>query len=147
MRTTTLAGLSLLASIALIAACKEGGPPASGPVTTTANLGVDGGEAGAALDAAPIPAAPGAPTAPATASDAAPADFYACAADTDCVAVPKVGCCNNGYKEAVNKSSADAYKASFTCPTPNQICPHYMINDQRVPECNKTTKKCEMVKK
>ena len=71
-------------------------------------------------------------------------DFYSCNTDTDCVAVPRVGCCHNGWEEAVNRHHVTAYEHSFTCSHP-QICPMYMVDDTRQPECNLSTGKCEMV--
>src|SRR5262249_9578556 len=48
--------------------------------------------------------------------DAAKAnDFFSCKLDSDCVAIPTVGCCNNGYKIAVNKGEVDAYTAANAC--------------------------------
>ena len=153
-----------LALVAILVACNEGSPPPAAPITLPANAeaGADAaslttgaidastvlaaaiGDSG--VDAASIDTRPDASKdAASDASDAQSRDFYSCAADIDCIAVPKVGCCSNGYKEAVNKESATAYAQSFTCPTPNQMCPHYILNDTRVPECNGGTHKCEMV--
>jgi hypothetical protein len=73
-----------------------------------------------------------------------PGGFNSCMTDSDCVAVPRVGCCNNGYKEAVNQNEVDAYEMSFT-GTCNMACPFYVIDDTRQPECNVATKRCEMV--
>ena len=82
-------------------------------------------------------------TATADAGSAAP--FQACAMDSDCVSVARVGCCNNGYREAVNAAQVDAYKRSFTCPPPRPMCPMFMINDNRDAECNNGTHLCELV--
>jgi hypothetical protein len=73
------------------------------------------------------------------------ADFFACNVDSDCVAVPRAGCCNNGYKEAVNKSEVAAYDAANACANPHPICPLYVINDTRVAECNFQSHECEMI--
>jgi hypothetical protein len=73
-----------------------------------------------------------------------PTQYQACQQDSDCVAVPRVGCCNNGHREAVNASQTDAYKQSFTCPRPHP-CPMYMIRDNRLPKCDPGTKLCTMV--
>jgi hypothetical protein len=72
--------------------------------------------------------------------------FSACSSDGDCVAVRKNGCCNNGYKEAVNAASAAAYQASFVCPDPHPVCPMFRIHDTRLPECNVSRRQCEMVR-
>jgi hypothetical protein len=93
----------------------------------------------ATLDAEPDAAAVGAVASPAS-------SFLACSADADCVAVRKNGCCNNGYKEAVNASSVAAYEASFVCPDPHPICPMFRIRDDRVPVCN-TSHQCELIKR
>jgi hypothetical protein len=114
-------------------------------------------EAGVVLDAALEGASvqPSAdPVPPAITSEAgasiAPApllapELLACAADADCVAVPRNGCCNNGHKEAVNASHVDAYKASFTCPEPRPICPMFRIRDDRTPVCSPGTHQCELI--
>ncbi len=72
-------------------------------------------------------------------------DFNACKTDADCVAVPRVGCCNNGWNQAVNKSEVDAYEQSFECPDQHPICPLYVVDDTRVALCNVGTQRCEMV--
>lgn len=72
-------------------------------------------------------------------------DYYACTTDSDCVAVPRVGCCDNGWMESVNKHHVRSYEHSFTCPQSNPICPLYIVDDTRQPECNLGTGKCEMV--
>src|SRR5262249_42737880 len=70
--------------------------------------------------------------------------FQSCHVDADCVAVPKAGCCQNGWLEAVNKDKTDAYSHSVVC---NEMiaCPRYVVQDTRVAECNTGTNKCEMV--
>jgi hypothetical protein len=70
--------------------------------------------------------------------------WEACNTDKDCVAVPRVGCCQNGYNEAVNVNHTAEYQASFTCMS-KMMCPLFFINDTRQAECNTGTKKCEMV--
>jgi hypothetical protein len=71
--------------------------------------------------------------------------WESCNVDSDCEAVPQVGCCNNGYKAAVNKHHVTAYEDSFTCPPPKPFCPLYVILDTRQPECNTGSHTCEMV--
>jgi hypothetical protein len=85
-------------------------------------------------------------SAPTVAAAPAPA-FLACTADADCVAVPRNGCCHNGFQEAVNASSVAAYQASFVCPEQHPICPMFRIRDDRVPVCNATSHQCELVKR
>jgi hypothetical protein len=103
------------------------------------------------------PATPADPRAAAASSDAsapgpseavdagAPARFRACVADTDCVAVPRVGCCHNGWNEAVALSQKDAYAASFVCPEAHPICAMFIVRDTRVPVCDRTTHLCTLV--
>jgi hypothetical protein len=98
--------------------------------------------ADAAIEAASTPEPAALVTAPSP-----PQPLLVCAADSDCVAVPRNGCCNNGYKEAVNAASVAAYQASFVCPEPHPICPMFRIRDDRVPVCNVTTHLCELVKR
>jgi len=78
------------------------------------------------------------------ASDAATRDFYSCAADIDCIAVPKSDAAAT-VQRGGQQGERDLLRPMFTCPTPNQMCPHFMLNDTRVPECNGGTHKCEMV--
>lgn len=72
------------------------------------------------------------------------ADYLACQSDSDCIAVPKAGCCNNGYKEAVSKVDLDAYKAAHACKEERPMCAQFIIDDRRVARCS-TAKKCELV--
>jgi hypothetical protein len=101
-------------------------------------------------------ASPLAPTAGASAStpggaDAgaagAPARFRACAADMDCIAVPRVGCCHNGWNEAVAASQKDAYAASFVCPEAHPICAMLIVRDTRRALCDAATRLCTMTAK
>jgi hypothetical protein len=148
--TRALLLVSLVAALPLAGlGCKDSAPPPVAPITAdSANGAVPTTSATVGAAPAPAPATSTAPTAaaaaPGQAAGATAGDFYSCTADADCVAVPKNGCCFNGYMEAVNKTQTDAYKASFVCPHPNQMCPHYRINDQRSPVCNTSSHKCEM---
>ena len=146
LRRLALAALGSSFGLAAVA-CEEGGPPPATPSTQAiapiTTVYVDAGPAlSAAASDAPSAAA-------ASAGDAGSAaggpDFKACAADADCVAVPKVGCCHNGVMEAVNKGSVDAYKASFVCPNKRQMCPQFILLDKRVARCAAETHKCAMV--
>jgi hypothetical protein len=70
----------------------------------------------------------------------------ACATDSDCVAVPRGGCCQNGYNEAVNKHHTKAYANASKCTlNPRPMCPMFMVHDTRVAQCNTATNKCAMV--
>ena len=75
------------------------------------------------------------------------AQFRSCHADADCVAVPRPGCCRNGWKEAVAASQADAYASSNPCTwSPRPACPMYMVRDPRVARCDPQTQLCTMVR-
>jgi hypothetical protein len=75
-----------------------------------------------------------------------PAQYRACRADADCVAVPREGCCKNGWKEAVAATQKDAYHTAFACTMhPAPMCPMYMVNDTRVPKCDAQQHLCVMV--
>ncbi len=87
-------------------------------------------------------------TATATGDDAGvPARLRGCSTDTDCIAAPRVGCCHNGWLEAVAASQKDTYAASFVCPEPHPICPMYLIREARVPRCDRATRLCTMTAK
>jgi hypothetical protein len=73
-----------------------------------------------------------------------PDSFRTCQADSDCVAVLRNGCCHDGRNEAMNKSSVDAYKSSFTCPEPKPRCPMHLVLDRREPACDATTHTCKL---
>jgi hypothetical protein len=83
---------------------------------------------------------------PSTVPSATP-DYLSCSADSDCVAVDRAGCCHNGYKDAVNASQQEAYRAANACTTEHHMCPMFMIVDKRVARCNTTLKRCEMVER
>lgn len=83
---------------------------------------------------------------PAVVDDAGvPAEFRACNADTDCVAVPRVGCCHNGWNEAVAASRRDAYAASFVCPEAHPICAMVIVRDARAAHCDAASHLCTLV--
>ena len=92
------------------------------------------------------PASSAAPPVPDTLdAGGAPARFLACRADTDCVAVPRVGCCHNGWNEAVAASQKDAYEASFVCPEAHPICAMFIVRDARQARCDKVSGLCVLV--
>jgi hypothetical protein len=72
-------------------------------------------------------------------------NYLSCSVDADCVAVDRAGCCHNGYKDAVNASQVEAYRAANACKEAHHMCPMFMILDKRVARCNTTLKRCEMV--
>ena len=116
------------ASSSFVFACNATGPGPTPPITS-AMLDA-GGDAHEMADAA---------------TDGQTGVFFTCNVDSDCVAVPKNSCCDNGFTEAVNRASADAYKASFTC-TAKQVCPMFRIVDSRVAHCAPDTHKCELIR-
>jgi hypothetical protein len=113
-------------------------------------------DAGDASDAGPdAPTEAEAEPAPAYGGDAmastdaeeevASADFTWCRFDSDCLAVPKVGCCRLGFQVAVNRDQMQAYEASFTCGESRPICPMYIVVDRRVAECDNATRRCTLI--
>ena len=93
----------------------------------------------------PATAPPASAASPATASTV-PAQYRACAADADCVAVARAECCNHGWKEAVSTSQKDAYARDFACKAARRpICPMFMVHDGRVAKCDTQQKLCVMV--
>jgi hypothetical protein len=83
-----------------------------------------------------------------TSAELSKKDIYACQKDSDCVAISKGGCCPNGWNVAVNDKYVKKYEQQHQCKKP-QICPLYVIDDTRQPECllDATTGKreCTMV--
>lgn len=122
-----------VASLALLAACSAAPDPSSAEPTRT--------------DEAQLVATRGAepqlPCSDTTGASDGGTSFTACQADFECVAVPLVGCCNNGWKAAVNRCEVDAYESSFTCPEAHPVCPLYRVDDTRQPQC--VAGECEMV--
>src|SRR5882672_6915411 len=122
---------------------------------TPASSGVVVAPVASAAPATPDASAPADPSTAVTSGDAsasggavdagAPARFRACNADADCVAVPRVGCCHNGWNEAVAISQRDAYLASFVCPEAHPICAMFLVRDARVPQCDGATHLCTLV--
>ena len=69
-----------------------------------------------------------------------------CSVDDDCVAVPRGGCCSNGFNEAVNKRHTKAYENASKCKlSPRPMCPAMRINDTRVAQCDTAANKCAML--
>jgi hypothetical protein len=143
--------LAFAFSVVLVMACaktSDNPPVVTAPVASAAAPSADSAPTiASAAPGASAPSEAGAPltTAATDTADAGPsAAFQACQSDSDCVAVPRVGCCYNGWKEAVNSAQKDAYAASFTCPR-RHPCPMYIIRDTRVPRCDTGTHLCQMV--
>jgi len=69
----------------------------------------------------------------------------ACSVDADCVAVPRGGCCNNGWNAAVNSHHTRAYANASKCTlSPRPMCPMYIVHDTRVAQCDTGTSQCKM---
>jgi hypothetical protein len=133
----TAGGAGPVAAPPATASAPSGSTASQGSSTASSDASTGGGATGTAA------AAPG----PAAGADAgAPAQFRSCALDSECVAVDRVGCCHNGWKEAVATAQKDAYAKSFTCPEANPICPMYMVRDGRVPLCDNATHLCTMTR-
>jgi hypothetical protein len=151
--------LPSLAALALVAACAQTSQSPA-PTSATVNVppavaapsGATAASADASTSAAATPDAGAAAdegdtaTAMGAVDGGASAQFRACSVDADCVAVNRVGCCHNGWKEAVSAPQRDAYAASFTCPQAHPICPMFIVRDQRIAECDNTTHLCTMVR-
>jgi hypothetical protein len=168
MKRSTVASLATALSLVGLAACEEtSNPPPPAPTFTLPSAspttsGVDTSDASASAaatpdasgaaagdastDGAPTDAGGGGTIATSDVDSGAPAQFRACKTDSDCVAVARVGCCHNGWKEAVAATQKDAYAKSFTCPDPHPICPMYLINDQRLALCEARSHLCTMFK-
>jgi hypothetical protein len=145
---STSARFALLASAPLFSglACAEA--PAS-PAVVLAPVAPPSGASAPTVDSSTA-ATSGDARVPSAAlgSDAgAPAEFRACNVDADCVAVPRVGCCHNGWKEAVAASRRDAYAASFVCPEAHPICAMFIVRDARATQCDAATHLCTLVAK
>jgi hypothetical protein len=156
MRTQSILLALLLSCSALAWACGDAmPPPPATPATPTAPVTTVVLDAGAPVTApAPMavavaPVTSAAPTVAADPADAgatttpAAGDFFSCTTVADCVAVAKNDCCKNGFKEAVNANSVDAYRASAPACNPKRKCPMFRIMDKRVPAC--TAGKCTLV--
>jgi hypothetical protein len=156
-----VAGLPRLASlglVGLVGGCAETSPSGVvvAPVATTSSAATaastaagdasSGGDAGPGDGGPDSDASRGSDTPPAFHAGAAtaPARFRACSADADCVAVPRVGCCHNGWNEAVAVSQKAAYAASFVCPDPHPICAMSIVRDTRQPTCDSATHLCTL---
>ena len=126
-----------LALPALVACAQTSQPP---PPTTAPVV-----SATALPDPVPAPAT-SAVAKPATedARTGLPAQFRACQSDSDCVAVPRAGCCDNGWKEAVAASQTDAYAQANACTRQRPMCPMFKVRDRRVAYCEPQTHLCSL---
>jgi hypothetical protein len=120
-------------------------PVASGPSVSTPAALAPALDGDAAADGATDTPDANAPAPGSGAEASSPVQFRACAADADCVAVPRVGCCHNGWNEAVTTSQRAAYAASFTCPNAHPVCPMFFVRDTRAARCDAQSRLCTMV--
>jgi hypothetical protein len=154
-----------LAALA-VAGCAQTAPPpgTSAPVTGVSAAAMAGSVAESSVASPAFPAPYNVPTASpalsgvATAEGAAlasrpdpaagvSASFRGCRLDADCVAVPRAGCCQNGWKEAVATAQADAYQKANACAkSPRPVCPMYIVRDSRVARCEPQTRLCTMTR-
>jgi hypothetical protein len=132
-----------------VAACAQ--TSQSPPTTTAPVVSASATPEPAVAAAAPVAASVSAPAASATAAPAAgTADtdvglqFRACASDSDCATVPRAGCCNNGWNEAVAASQKDAYAQANACTRKRPMCPMYRVRDHRVAYCDSQAHLCTM---
>jgi hypothetical protein len=120
-------------------------PPTTPSVTSTPAAAPTDTSAPAAATAAPTASATDTATSPvATPTPSDANDYKTCAADSDCEAVDRAGCCNNGFKEAIAHGKGDAYRKANAC-TKKVMCPQYIVRDTRTVACNATKHECEMV--
>jgi|HubBroStandDraft_4_1064222.scaffolds.fasta_scaffold670258_2 hypothetical protein len=137
-------------ALVLLACAQTSQQPATvtAPTASTATAEVSA-QAASASEPPVAASAPeeAAPVARADADAGPSAQYRSCQADADCVAVPRAGCCHNGWKEAVNVSQKDAYEQANACTsTRRPICPMFMVRDTRVARCDTPSHLCEMVK-
>jgi TolA-binding protein len=125
-----------LALPALVACAQTSQPPptttapvVSASVSTSTSAPV----ASVAPEPAPVPAATGVGD-----------QFRSCQSDADCLAVPRAGCCDNGWKEAVAASQTDAYAQANACTRKRPMCPMFKVRDRRVAYCEPQTHLCSM---
>jgi hypothetical protein len=133
MRTAIL-GSGVLVVIAL-AACQADKPPPR-PADPTLTVATPTTVATTPPETTAAPAPP--------AASSAPSDYSSCTTDADCEVVPRAGCCDNGYKEAIARGKGDAYRAANACAK-KVMCPHIMVVDRRTAACNVARHVCEMV--
>lgn len=145
MRVPYAVALALVGPLLHLACANNDVPLPENPGSSTVRSVPLTGPNPSDFDASPTESASASASASASSSVGVEA-FQACSVDADCVAVPRVGCCHNGWNEAVNAQQTDAYAASFTCADTHTICPMYRISDKRTPECSNVTHLCEMVK-
>ncbi|MGH7268899.1 MAG: hypothetical protein ACREJ3_00585 [Polyangiaceae bacterium] len=145
IRTRPVALITLVIALVLAGACctssrtRESQVPAATPLSSI-DAGSNIGDSGAASSVQDQPRMEWGGGQDASSAAA----FQACDSDSDCVAAPRVGCCHNGWMEAVAVLQRDAYLASFTCPEAHPICAMYIVRDNRKPRCDKAAHLCRM---
>jgi hypothetical protein len=136
-----------LAALTLVACAQTSqSPPTTTAPVVSASAAPDPTVAGSApVAVTPAPAASmAAEPASGDTGTGVGAQFRACTTDTDCIAGPRAGCCNNGWKEAVAASQKDAYAQANACTRQRPMCPMYKVRDRRVVYCEPQTHLCSM---
>jgi hypothetical protein len=143
-----------LATSTLVACAKTSqAPPTTTAPVVSASAPADPvvvAPAPAASLSAATPAPP--PAASATAEPSAAGDpdtevgaqFRACKANADCLAVPRAGCCDNGRKVPVAASQKDAYAQANACTRKRPMCPMFRVRDRRVAYCDPQAHQCAL---
>jgi hypothetical protein len=152
-RSKLAAALAFVAAVPVVACAQTSQAPTSVTAPTTSAAEPQPSPQPSPQPAPPAPSGP-ASAAPPMASAGPGADvdagvaaqFRTCQKDADCVAVPRAGCCHNGWKEAVAASQRDAYEKANACTiTPRPVCPMYIVRDPRIAKCDAQSKLCVLV--
>jgi hypothetical protein len=125
-------------------ACDDSGVDAAAEATAPAPP-IEAGAVEAGVVEAATPDESGTVSAGDDGGDGDPSPFAACTVDADCIAVARLGCCDNGWLVAINRAQQAAYEASFTCQTVRPVCAMYRVIDTRVAECDNGTRQCTMI--
>jgi hypothetical protein len=147
---------AVASAVLVVAGCAQTSqsPGTSAPIATVDPPAVVSAVAEPAVTSPPSPD----PSSVRTADDAGPvmtpnrsggvsSQFRSCQVDAECVAVPRAGCCHNGWNEAVAVSQTDAYERANACArSPRPVCPMYLVRDPRVAHCEPETHLCTMVR-
>jgi len=72
-------------------------------------------------------------------------ELYKCDTDADCVAVEQASCCPNGFLVALNTTMVDKYNETYACNEPPHVCPHFIVQDNRVSQCDGEKHTCQMI--
>jgi hypothetical protein len=120
-----------------LGACAQTSQPPSTTTAPVVSASVSTSTSATVASVAPEPA-------PTTAATGVGDQFRACQSDADCLAVPRAGCCDNGWKEAVAASQTDAYAQANACTRQRPVCPMFKVRDRRVAYCEPQTHLCSL---